>query len=85
LSIPCRPLTKPAWSEKNIQGNKIYNVAVTLTPELRQQPESIGKLQIRTQDGTMITLEQVAEIRHAASRYNILHQGSQRRQTVTET
>ncbi|MFA6052908.1 MAG: efflux RND transporter permease subunit [Methylobacter sp.] len=68
---------------KNIQGNKIYNVAVTLTPELRAQPESIAKLPIRTQDGTMITLEQVAEIRHAASRYNILHQGSQRRQTVT--
>jgi CzcA family heavy metal efflux pump len=68
---------------KNIQGNRIYNVAVTLTPELRQQPESIAKLPIRTQDGTMITLEQVAEIRHSASRYNILHQGSQRRQTVT--
>jgi CzcA family heavy metal efflux pump len=68
---------------KNIQGNKIYNVAVTLTPELRQQPESIAKLPIRTQDGTMITLEQVAEIRHSASRYNILHQGSQRRQTIT--
>ncbi|MEE7626460.1 efflux RND transporter permease subunit [Methylobacter sp. Wu8] len=68
---------------KNIQGNKIYNVAVTLTPELRQQPESIAKLPIRTQDGTMITLDQVAEIRHSASRYNILHQGSQRRQTVT--
>ena len=68
---------------KNIQGNKIYNVAVTLTPELRQQVESIAKLPIRTQDGTLITLEQVAEIRHTASRYNILHQGSQRRQTVT--
>ncbi|MGZ8927783.1 MAG: efflux RND transporter permease subunit, partial [Methylobacter sp.] len=68
---------------KNIQGNKIYNVAVTLTPELRQQPESIAKLPIRTQDGTMVTLEQVAEIRHSASRYNILHQGSQRRQTIT--
>ncbi len=68
---------------KNIQGNRIYNVAVTLSPELRQQPESIAKLPIRTQDGTMITLEQVAEIRHSASRYNILHQGSQRRQTVT--
>ncbi len=68
---------------KNIQGNRIYNVAVTLTPELRAQPESIAKLPIRTQDGTMITLEQVAEIRHSASRYNILHQGSQRRQTVT--
>jgi CzcA family heavy metal efflux pump len=68
---------------KNIQGNKIYNVAVTLTPELRQQPESIARLPIRTQDGTMVTLGQVAEIRHSASRYNILHQGSQRRQTVT--
>ncbi|MGZ5076445.1 MAG: efflux RND transporter permease subunit [Methylobacter sp.] len=68
---------------KNIQGNKIHNVAVTLTPELRQQPESVAKLPIRTQDGTMITLDQVAEIRHTASRYNILHQGSQRRQTVT--
>ncbi|MGZ5057408.1 MAG: efflux RND transporter permease subunit [Methylobacter sp.] len=68
---------------KNIQGNKIYNVAVTLTPELRQQPESIAKLPIRTQDGTTITLDQVTEIRHSASRYNILHQGSQRRQTVT--
>ncbi len=68
---------------KNIQGNKIYNVAVTLTPELRQQPESIAKLPIRTQDGTMVTLGQLAEIRHSASRYNILHQGSQRRQTVT--
>ena len=68
---------------KNIQGNRIYNVAVTLTPELRQQPESIATLPIRTQDGTMITLDQVAEIRHSASRYNILHQGSQRRQTVT--
>jgi Cu/Ag efflux pump CusA len=68
---------------KNIQGNKIYNVSVTITPELRQQPESIAKLPIRTQDGTMVTLEQVADIRHSASRYNILHQGSQRRQTVT--
>ncbi|MGZ5578729.1 MAG: efflux RND transporter permease subunit [Methylobacter sp.] len=68
---------------KNIQGNKIYNVAVTVPPELRQQPESIGKLTLRTQDDTMVTLDQVAEIRHTASRYNILHQGSQRRQTVT--
>ncbi|MEY3808603.1 MAG: hypothetical protein RI893_1579 [Pseudomonadota bacterium] len=68
---------------KNIQGNRIYNVAVTLTPELRQQPGSIAKLPIRTQDGTLIKLEQVAEIKHTASRYNILHQGSQRRQTIT--
>lgn len=70
---------------KNIQGNKIYNVAVTLTPNLKQQPESIAQLPLRTLDGGLITLGQIAEIRHSASRYNILHQGSQRRQTVTAT
>jgi CzcA family heavy metal efflux pump len=68
---------------KQFQGNKIYNIAVALAPELRQQPDSIAQLPIRTQDGTLIRLEQVAEIRHTAGRYNILHQGSQRRQTVT--
>ncbi|MFA5923167.1 MAG: efflux RND transporter permease subunit [Methylococcaceae bacterium] len=68
---------------KHIQGNKIFNIAVALAPELRQQPESIAQLPVRTQDGTLIRLEQVAEIRHTTSRYNILHQGSQRRQTVT--
>ena len=56
---------------------------MALAPELRQQPESIAQLPIRTQDGTLIRLEQVAEIRHTAGRYNILHQGSQRRQAVT--
>lgn len=56
---------------------------MALAPELRQQPESLAKLPIRTKDGALIRLEQVAEIRHTASRYNILHQGAQRRQAVT--
>jgi Cu/Ag efflux pump CusA len=68
---------------KLVQGNKIINIAVALTPDLRQQPESIAQLPVRTLDGALIRLEQVAEIRHTASRYNILHQGSQRRQAVT--
>ncbi len=68
---------------KNLQGNKIINIAVALAPELRQQPESIAHLPVRSKDGTLVRLEQVAEIRHTASRYNILHQGSQRRQAVT--
>lgn len=68
---------------KNLQGNKIFNVAVALSPELRQQPESIAQLPLRARDGALIRLEQVADIRHTASRYNILHQNSQRRQIVT--
>ncbi len=68
---------------KNLQGNKIYNVAVALSPELRQQPESIAQLPLRARDGSLIRLEQIADITHTASRYNILHQNAQRRQTVT--
>ncbi len=68
---------------KNLQGNKTINIAVALAPELRQQPESIAHLPVRSKDGTLVRLEQVAEIRHTTSRYNILHQGSQRRQAVT--
>jgi CzcA family heavy metal efflux pump len=68
---------------KNILGNKTYNVAVALAPELRKQPESIAQLPLRARDGSLIRLEQVADIRHTASRYNILHQNARRRQTVT--
>jgi Cu/Ag efflux pump CusA len=68
---------------KNIQGNKIYDVAVTVTPELRGQLESVAKLTLRTQDGTLVALGQLADIRHSVGRYNVLHQGAQRRQTVT--
>ena len=68
---------------KQLNGNKVINIAVTLTSELREQPESIGGLLLKTQDGGLIRLDQVAEVRYTASRYNILHQGAQRRQTVT--
>ena len=68
---------------KNLQGSKIYNVAVTVPPELRQRPESVAELPLRANSGQLIKLEQLAEIKHASTRYNILHEGSRRRQTVT--
>ncbi len=68
---------------KNIKGNRIYNVTVALAPELRKQSQSIGNLPIRTEDGQLISLSQIADIRHSEGRYNILHQGAQRKQTIT--
>ncbi len=68
---------------KNIQGNRIYNVAVALAPNLRKRPEAIADLPIRTKDGQLIRLSQVADIKHSEGRYNILHQGAQRKQTIT--
>ncbi len=68
---------------KQLKGNRVVDIAVALAPELREQPEAIEQLLLKTQDGGLIKLGQVAEIRYTASRYNILHQGAQRRQTVT--
>ncbi len=70
-------------TEKNIQGNRIYDIAVILAPELRKQPESVANLPIRTEDGQLIKLSQIADIRHSEGRYNILRQGAQRKQTIT--
>jgi CzcA family heavy metal efflux pump len=68
---------------KTMQGSKTLDVAVTITPALRQQPEAIGELPLRAQDGSFIKLRQVADIQHGNSRYSIQHQNAQRRQTVT--
>ncbi|MDZ4150881.1 efflux RND transporter permease subunit, partial [Methylicorpusculum sp.] len=68
---------------KNIQGNRIFDISVTLTPEFRHRPDLLGRLPIRTLDGTLITLAQVADIRLTSGRYNILHQNAQRRQAIT--
>jgi len=68
---------------KHLQDNRPINISVTLAPKNSQQPDLIGKLPIRTQDGQLIALHQVADIQHNEGRYNILHQNSQRRQSIT--
>jgi CzcA family heavy metal efflux pump len=68
---------------RKIEGNNIIDIAVALAPKLREQSESMAQLPVRTKEGKLIPLQQLAEIRTTPSRYNILHQGSQRRQTVT--
>lgn len=65
------------------KGNRIYDVAVFLKEENRQQPLDVGKLPLRTMDGVFITLDQVVDITQTGGRYNILHRGAQRVQTVT--
>ena len=68
---------------KIIQGNRIFNVAVTLSPDLRGQAESLQQLALKNAEGQRVLLGQVADIRHSEGRYNILHLGAQRVQTVT--
>jgi len=68
---------------KHLLGNRGYNIAVTLGPEWRQHPDLISELPVRTLSGKLITLNEIAEIKHNEGRYNILHQNAQRRQSIT--
>lgn len=65
------------------EGNRVVDVAVILPPERRRNPEDVRSLPLRSPEGMMLTLGQVADIRQSGGRYNILHQGGQRLQTVT--
>ncbi|MDT4290188.1 efflux RND transporter permease subunit [Methylomonas sp. MO1] len=68
---------------KHLQGNRIFNVAVALAPEWRSQPDYLVQLPLKNTEGQRVLLGEVAEIRYGEGRYNILHQGAQRIQTVT--
>ncbi|MBI4005211.1 MAG: efflux RND transporter permease subunit [Gammaproteobacteria bacterium] len=65
------------------KGNRIFDVAVIFKQEHRQQPQDVFDLPLRTPEGTFIKLNQVADIHQTGGRYNILHHGAQRVQTVT--
>ncbi len=68
---------------KSYQGNRIYDVSVIIDPEMRSKPEDLSKLPLKTPDGMIVPLTEVATILQVDGRYNILHQGAQRIQTVT--
>ena len=63
--------------------NKAYDVAVILPPDTRQRVESVAKIPLRNPDGLLVELGEVATLDQMSGRYNILHQGGQRVQTVT--
>ncbi|MFQ5660983.1 MAG: efflux RND transporter permease subunit [Gammaproteobacteria bacterium] len=68
---------------KVYQGNRVYDISVLLPPAMRRYPGDVKNLPLRTPEGDMITLGDVVEITETGGRYNILHQGTQRLQTVT--
>ncbi|MHB0972971.1 MAG: efflux RND transporter permease subunit [Thiobacillus sp.] len=65
------------------EGNRVVDVAVVLTPRLRQSPAQVGDLPLKTPDGRMVRLRDVTDITQTDGRYLILHDDAQRLQTVT--
>jgi CzcA family heavy metal efflux pump len=65
------------------EGNRTTAVMVLLAPEARRRPEDLGALPLRTDDGRIVRLAQVAEIQRGSGRFMISHQNTRRVQTVT--
>jgi len=68
---------------KFYDNNRFFDVALILAPEHRRQIDGVAGLPLRTPEGTVIPLSAVADIQQVTGRYNILHRGGQRVQTVT--
>ena len=65
------------------RGNQVADVAVILEEKSRQDPEAIGSLLMRSPQGNIMPLQQLADIYPTSGRFSILHEGARRRQTVT--
>ncbi|GJD51640.1 Cobalt-zinc-cadmium resistance protein CzcA [Methylobacterium crusticola] len=65
------------------EGNAVVNVMVILDAALRGRLAALGELPLRTRGGAYVLLRQIADIYETPGRYQVLHEGAQRVQTVT--
>ncbi len=62
---------------------EVNDVTVLLDARARSDPESLPGLLLSNQSGQRIPLRAVADIYRTQGRFSILHEGAQRRQTIT--
>ena len=62
---------------------QVSDIAITLPPGLRREPEAIGDLLVRSGDGVTVRLGDIADIESADGRLAISHDNGLRRQIVT--
>ncbi len=65
------------------EGNRVFDVAAILDPQLRKTLADVETLPLRNSSGTYVRLRQLADIYETSGRYVVLHQGARRVQTVT--
>ncbi|TAM96559.1 MAG: efflux RND transporter permease subunit, partial [Rhodanobacteraceae bacterium] len=66
-----------------VQGDRLFDVDVTLPPALRRNPALVGRLPITAPDGRQLPLSALADLSMTSGRFMILHEGGQRVQAVT--
>ena len=65
------------------EDNRLFDIAVIFPNELRQTPDQVMQLPIKTATGLILPLQEFADISQQNGRYNILQQDGQRLQSIT--
>ena len=65
------------------QDIRAIDIAVTTAPDLRQDPEGVGDLLIRSATGTVVPLKSIARVYLTEGRTSVSHDGGRPRQVVT--
>ncbi|MBO9560912.1 MAG: efflux RND transporter permease subunit [Caulobacter sp.] len=65
------------------QETRAVDIAVTSAPDLRQDPEAVGELLIRSSSGQVVPLKAVAHVHLIEGRTSVSHEGGRQRQVVT--
>jgi CzcA family heavy metal efflux pump len=65
------------------EGNRIFGVSVILDPAHRLDPEALDGLLLRSSQGVVVALRELASVSLETGRYAILHDGGRREQIVT--
>ena len=65
------------------EGNQVFNVITILDAASRDNITKVGDLPLRSPGGAYILLKQIADVYQTSGRYQVLHEGARRVQTVT--
>jgi CzcA family heavy metal efflux pump len=65
------------------EENRVFPIIVILTPRSRQSLAQVSDMPLRAPSGAYVRLKQLGDIYETSGRYQILHQGARRVQTIT--
>ena len=65
------------------QGNRVFDVAVTLDPAARHSVAAVAALPLASPDGQLLSLSQLADVFVDSGRYEIQHDGARRVQVIS--
>ena len=75
--------TRGARAGQVYEGSRSTDIVVLLADQARRRPEDLERLPLRSPDGRLVQLRDVATVGRSNGRYVIMHQGARRVQTVT--